>query len=50
MMRVVYTAGRVHFLGQWLVAAFEAGRTLPSDSSGSCRALMKTTKTNKPTK
>jgi hypothetical protein len=32
MMRVVYTAGRVHFLGQWLVAAFEAGRTLPSDS------------------
>lgn len=31
-MRVVYTAGRHHFLGRWLVAAYEVGRMLPSDS------------------
>lgn len=32
MMRVAYTAGRCHFLGEWLVAAYEIGRMLPSDS------------------
>lgn len=31
-MRVLYTNGRYHFLGEWMVAAYERHRMLPSDS------------------